>query len=226
MMGYAKSIYKSIQRRGILGTLRQLFFEFYFDRRFKTDTSNIILLDKLSINSKNIEHGVSYQGVNVSILKQCLKKINIDFGKSSFIDFGCGKGRALIYAGTFRFKKVIGVEFAKELQETAVENINIIKDKFPQTSFEALLLDATEYEVDPDINIFLFNNPFNELIASKVFNNIKLSIEKYPRRIYILYLNFSFADYNFIRDLGFTLVNRIDSKSKNEALIFSNEVTG
>ena len=63
-----------------------------------------------------MNRGYPYKATRVLPLRKlfCIIKgmIPVD---SIFVDFGCGKGRALLIASEYNFKSVRGVEFAHEL---------------------------------------------------------------------------------------------------------------
>jgi len=46
-----------------------------------------------------------------------------DVSSHSFVDYGSGKGRVLLVASDYAFKKIVGVEFSKVLNDVAVANI-------------------------------------------------------------------------------------------------------
>ena len=52
-----------------------------------------------------------------------LVKQNNNPGQDVFVDYGAGKGRTVVLASTYQFKRVIGVELAPELAAIAEENL-------------------------------------------------------------------------------------------------------
>ncbi len=59
-----------------------------------------------------------------------ISSLLIDYRQFVFVDFGFGKGTALLLATEFPFKRIIGVEFSPELHRIAEENIK----RFPKNS--------------------------------------------------------------------------------------------
>lgn len=49
--------------------------------------------------------------------------MGLDYSKFTFIDFGAGMGRVLLMASERPFRKIIGVEFARELITIAENNL-------------------------------------------------------------------------------------------------------
>jgi SAM-dependent methyltransferase len=116
-----------------------------------------------------------------------LKKLPVDKKKSTLLDYGCGKGRAIITAAAFPFNKVIGVEISY-LIDVAKKNID--KEKHRKTNnIELIHCDAMDYIIPADVNIFYFYNPFRGAILEKVTRNIYSSFKDTPRKIFIIFFN-------------------------------------
>src|ERR1700760_1085323 len=96
-----------------------------FDAVHGTDTREIIKIYKLdSVNSSYIySHG--YDACDIARLSRDLSFLPIEREKYEFIDIGCGKGRALIFAAEIGFGKVTGVELWPMLSEIAARNLEI-----------------------------------------------------------------------------------------------------
>ena len=56
-------------------------------------------------------------------------KTQIFPSKSVFVNIGSGKGRNLLIASQFNFKRVVGIEFSKEFCEIAKKNVDIFSLK-------------------------------------------------------------------------------------------------
>lgn len=104
------------------------------------------------------------------------------------VDFGCGKGRVLFYVNQ-RFQcEVCGVEIDEELYELALDNRAYYNTRFRDTMEKIELIHgkAEDYEVRPEDNVFYFFNPFEINIYEQVIANIVESVEKYPRRVFVM----------------------------------------
>ena len=84
-----------------------------FDLRHGTDTAGIEPLWRFEIRSPNARFGVRYQTTGEQELVDTLKCLHEDPHAFTFIDLGCGKGRALLVASNLGFIQVIGGEFAR-----------------------------------------------------------------------------------------------------------------
>ena len=122
------------------------------------------------------------------VLKYILKNLPIDYREFTFIDFGCGKGRALLCAADFPFNRIIGVEWSKDLSDIAIRNLKIYRSyKQKCTALEVHCMNVVDYKF-PASNIVLFMfNPFGPKIITQVFENIQKSALVSPHRFLILY---------------------------------------
>ena len=82
-----------------------------FDLRHGTDTFRRVPLRKLCINSEPRSRAAPYDASPVWPLRHLLRKFGVS-GSDVFVDFGCGKGRALLVAAGFPFRRVVGIEFS------------------------------------------------------------------------------------------------------------------
>ena len=56
-----------------------------------------------------------------------LASLNIDFREFTFIDIGSGKGRALLLAADYPFRRILGLELLPGLYRVAQQNIRQFK---------------------------------------------------------------------------------------------------
>ena len=104
------------------------------------------------------------------------------------VDFGCGKGRVLFYVSQ-RFQcEVCGIEVDEALYEQAVDNRSFFNTRFRDSVGKIELINgkAEEYEIRPEDNIFYFFNPFEINIFSQVIDHIMDSVEKHPRKVFVM----------------------------------------
>jgi 16S rRNA G966 N2-methylase RsmD len=159
-----------------------------FDRKYSVDTSGVTMLSQLTCDGNNKEHGVWYEPTPLKTLKTMFSMLPDDVSEFTFIDFGSGKGRTLLYASTFGFRRIIGVEFAKELHAIAERNIRTFRNSrqkcFDITSVRA---DAVEFSLPEDKCVLYFFHPFREEVMTRVLRNIEASYRKNPRKLIVLY---------------------------------------
>ena len=152
-----------------------------FDLAHETDTGGISPVWKLDADFTNARFGVRYQAVPADQLHAALAFLHQDWSTFTFVDLGCGKGRALIVASQHGFARLIGVEFAKSLVEIARKNSEITGSRA-----EVRLGDAARFEFPKgDLVVFMFN-PFGGEVMRQVMDNLARHSEG---KTYILYYN-------------------------------------
>lgn len=133
-----------------------------FDRKYGTDTSRMVDLQTLAIASPNVVHAGCgrYQAVTTSTFRQMLREDRFDPRRFVFLDVGSGKGRALMLATSYPFKRIIGVEFSRELVDVAVVNLGRFRAKTGRGGdIEVLCMDALDYALPSEpLALFLYNS--------------------------------------------------------------------
>jgi SAM-dependent methyltransferase len=99
-----------------------------FDAAHGVDTSGLIPAGNLITGHPSDAHVTAYYGVAPSILRTLIQLWRDTIpphpiSHYNFIDFGAGKGRALLVASHFPFHQVIGVELNPTLADTAERNL-------------------------------------------------------------------------------------------------------
>ena len=100
-----------------------------FDAAHGVETSGIIPAGNLTTGHPNDAHVTAYYGVAPSILRTLVQLWRDTtpphpINHYNFIDFGAGKGRALLVASQFSFHQVIGIELNPALADTAQLNLD------------------------------------------------------------------------------------------------------
>jgi SAM-dependent methyltransferase len=113
-----------------------------------------------------------------------------DLAQFTFIDLGSGKGRALLLASDYPFRRIIGVELLPSLNAIAQQNLTAYKSDSQQCfALESTCADATTYRFpDGPLLIYLFN-PFPESGLRRTIENLRQSLHENPRPAYVLYHN-------------------------------------
>ena len=184
----------AIKNVGILNTSK-LYISAIIDRLFYYDSEYDI---KESVdprdtipNHPSVHHATIYFPTRVRPFMKMLKTLNLNKSNTVFVDFGCGKGRALLLAAEFGIKKVKGIEFCDKLSSIALNNMQIYSDKYSTSSveFEIINNDMSLYNLDELDNLFYFYNPCDEYILDKVIHNIIDSFSGTSRCGTIVYQN-------------------------------------
>lgn len=152
----------SIRHRGFTNTCSMGFKEWQKERELGIRTFGAHAPDELSIEADSKLGGHLYQPSSSVIFERAMNTLPFNFEDKTFLDIGSGKGRALVLAAEAGFKKVIGVEYAAELNDIAHTNIERVRDKFPNTEFELIEGDALSYPITEQIDVIYLFNPFDE----------------------------------------------------------------
>ena len=97
--------------------------EHEFDRQYGVDTSGLVWSVDLKTGSPNDAWNTAYYGIGPSVFHHVMAQVLEPLQRTAtFIDLGCGKGRAVLLASQYPFAQVIGVEIAPQLHRIAVEN--------------------------------------------------------------------------------------------------------
>ena len=191
-----------------------------FDIWGKVDPQNLDGPDELK------KHAVKYDPSNKAFFKKIIENLEWQFQESTFVDFGCGKGAALMYASEYGFKKLIGVEFSPNLAQSAQENLKKMADlKVGVFNFEIVNIDASLYDIPLEADCFYFYHPFDSYIMDKVMKNIVKSLETRDRKILLVYLNA--VHRSVIEGYGFKTVKAytmedLDYNYFNGAYVYTN----
>ncbi|MGH7766933.1 MAG: class I SAM-dependent methyltransferase [Candidatus Binatia bacterium] len=195
----------SLHYRGVVGTVRACirsplrpilddqrvinFWERRFDRRFGVDTAGIIPREDLKIDGPSAAHAIHYQAAHPVLLEQTVAGLRIKYPEYTFVDFGCGKGKALLLASSFPFKTIVGVELSAELVQTAASNWKKYKSRKQRCiTLELAWMDAAKFPIPETPLVCFFYNPFREEIMARVLKNIEESVKRNPRDLIIVYL--------------------------------------
>jgi SAM-dependent methyltransferase len=114
----------------------------------------------------------------------------INFRNFTFIDLGSGKGRTLLMASDYPFRRIVGVELLSSLHEIARENMRQYESHSQKCfAIESICADATTFPLpEGPLVIYLFN-PFPESGMRQVAANLEQTLRAHPRPAFVLYHN-------------------------------------
>lgn len=135
-----------------------------------------------------------YQPTDPALLREMMAALPIEFSEFTFIDIGSGKGRTLLLASEYPFRKIVGVDVIEELHRAAEENVARYQSRpnqavARQTVIETVCMDAREF-VFPQtpLVVYLFN-PLPEAGLRQVMRNLEQSWKRAPRPVWVVYHN-------------------------------------
>lgn len=159
-----------------------------FDRRHGTETSRVVPLPALDIPSRNAGRGMFYEPIPPRVFRLAMRHLLIAHEQFTFLDFGSGKGRAVLLASELPFAEVIGVEFSPELHRIAQRNLAVVRNLRRRCSRVTLICDdVVDYRV-PSANLVLFFfDPFDQAVLSRVLDNVAGAVKGTTHRVHIVY---------------------------------------
>jgi SAM-dependent methyltransferase len=159
-----------------------------FDNQWNVDTGGIYRPSESEVHGQNWAHGIRYQAVDANALRETLSGLGVNHSEFTFLDFGSGKGRALLVASEFGFKRIVGVEYCADLNRIAAENLKRHPDMVRRCKdIELITSDATEVGLPSDPLVMFLFNPFSRAVMSKVVNNVTDSFRENPRQMAVIY---------------------------------------
>ena len=197
--------------------MRLLRDEIKGEHKYRLNTTGFEPTEQMNISRRFVDLAYSYMPSNYKLLEHVFKEVNRYNHNQTFLDIGCGKGRAMMVAAHYDFKKITGVEinldYCTSLSEKAIE----YQTEF-NCRFEIICNDASEYHIPDDVQTIFFYNPFKETIMRKVVANILDSATKNERSLYIIYLNPLYSE--LLLDAGFIKIYDTERYKELKASIY------
>ena len=159
----------------------------WFDATRHVRTEGFVAVAGLALTGAG-QSGNDYLPIRPSVGRQVLAHLPIqDLEEYTFVDLGSGKGRMLLVAAEYPFRKIRGVEFAIELQREAEQNLSSFSIRGQRCrDLESVNVDAAEYFFSDEQLVLYINNSFGLEILRKVFSNLEKSIRDHPRHVVVL----------------------------------------
>jgi hypothetical protein len=177
-----------------------------FDQMHGVDTSGLVPAKHLVTGHANDEHVTAYYGVAPSILRTLIDQWRETIpphpiSRYTFIDIGAGKGRGLLVASEYRFRKVIGIELNPDMTAIARHNvahwIGTHEADFtaPRLApIEVLEQDALDFDFPATPTLLFLFHPFEAPVLKQLLRRIETQFAKRPGTLDLLYVNSECAD--------------------------------
>lgn len=173
-----------------------------FDVRYGVETDGLIWGEQMAWGEAvRTEAGragafwaTGYYGVAPSVFWAVLDRLALDWERYSFVDIGCGKGRALLLALRYPFRRAVGVELSPEL--AAVAQRNLLQMRAPwrlDVPAEAFAGDATSFQLPDGPALLYFYHPFAAPVMRTFLEHVRREAGRRGSgaadEIYLLYMN-------------------------------------
>ena len=169
----------------LLGKVYRAAVDAGLDRRYRVQTLEEVNLEDLGLAAQDREY---YGPSRWTTLRKILPQHEVG-EQDVFIDFGSGKGRIVLQAATYPFKRVIGIELSEQLNEIALANLRRYSARAECADIQLVRADARDFNVPDDVTVAFFYNPFKGAIFESVIGKLIASYDRSPRRMRIIYRN-------------------------------------
>jgi hypothetical protein len=197
----------SLRHRGLGGSLRYYGREFVDMLRDLTPTRRKSRYGDIDFD---FEHGVDttwatvslrtrvrewlsggqYQPSEPILFREIIESLPVPPDGFIFIDLGSDKGRTLLMASSYPFRRIIGMELLAELNTIAVQNIaRYHSDDQRSFAIESHAGDARHFQFPAEPTILYLFNPFPRHIWREVLANLQSSLMAAPRPFFVVYHN-------------------------------------
>jgi predicted RNA methylase len=157
------------------------------DVQYGIDTIGMVEAASISSDKNLIPQITIYAGSQPSILRKSLAALG-PVEEYTFIDYGCGKGRAAIVAAEFPFREVVGVDLSGALVECARENAAKVAARFPgcpQMRFEEA--NVVDFSLPPGKLVLFAYHPFGAEVLAQVVKNLEAALAGHTTHIFFVY---------------------------------------
>ncbi len=171
-----------------------------FDLVHDVDTSGLIWGQDLASGHRNDAWITAYYAIAPSLFNAVLDRLspslNDQWSRFSFLDLGCGKGRALLLAARRPFHSIIGVELHPTLARIAEQNLRTVTRPTHLAAADlrcsritVLAADATTLDYPQTPLLVYLYHPFLAPVLRRCLFNLERSLRDHPREAWLLYIN-------------------------------------
>jgi SAM-dependent methyltransferase len=130
-----------------------------------------------------------YQPIPAEEFREAMSKLVIDFSQFTFIDVGSGKARALMLAGEYGFKRIVGIELLPQLHRIAEQNVQKLRERGVSLNIELICADASQFNFPDEPTVLFLFNPLRQDLLSALLNNLESERRARLWPLYIVYAN-------------------------------------
>jgi len=166
-------LYVLFKKYGIKGVFRIIKEDIWFDIKHQTNTAAPVNQKQLFPVKYHAEQN-RYVASTFEVLESALKFVSseVNLPDCGFVDLGSGKGKALIVAARYSFKRIKGIEFSVKMHEAAVRNQRLLGIS---SQVELIHDSASNVEFLPDERVIYFFNSFTGDTLERCLRNIMSS---------------------------------------------------
>jgi SAM-dependent methyltransferase len=166
-----------------------------FDQRFGVETGGLVEGRELRSGHRNDAFNTAYYGMAPSRFQRVMELWIADeshaaIGDYSFVDVGCGKGRAVMMASEFGFRQVVGVELHAGLARIAKANLAVWTAAGRAVCPVRIVCEeATEFVFPEGASLLYLFHPFAAPVMKRLIERIEADFAGRPGMLDLIYFN-------------------------------------
>lgn len=196
---FIRSAHKLLFNRRIKGVLERIPYarrvyagwmrQHPFDARHGIDTSGFVPVEAIHPDPALNKLIIVYAGSQPSIVRRALAALPEPESRT-FIDLGCGKGRATIVASELHFKRILGVELSEDLAKTARANMEHVRSKSVGGSpIEIVQGNALKYDFPAGKVVIFMYHPFGRELMTELVRTLEARLNDRFEHLFVVYNN-------------------------------------
>ena len=162
-----------------------------FDAAHGTDTAAILVGRELGPCVTRAGHLViPYETTSEAAIRMALDGLDADFSRAVFVDLGCGKGKPLMVAASYPFRRLVGVDVSPACIAVARRNVAQLRaGRDRPERVELRVQDAEDFAFPAEPLVVYLYNPFPGAVLERVVANLEASLRESPRQVAVVYVN-------------------------------------
>lgn len=171
--------------------LRSRFGDADYDWDYKVNTTSgaVRWRDRL-LGAFNSPYQPTERALFHEMMDALAQRARINFKDFTFVDLGSGKGRTLLMASDYPFRRIVGVELLPSLNQIAQQNLAQYHSASQKClAMESICADATTFTLPEGALVIYLFNPLPESGLRRALANLEKSLDEDPRPIYVIYHN-------------------------------------
>jgi len=161
-----------------------------FDEFWGTDTEHHIGAAELDCSGADVPGLWRYWPTARATFERILESADVAYESSVFVDLGSGKGRVLLMASEYPFRRIVGVELSPALHRVAERNVAAWRSPYRRCPrIDLVCMDAAQFQLPPEETLLYLFQPFPANTMRAVLDNLGKSLQRHPRPVRLAYLN-------------------------------------
>jgi SAM-dependent methyltransferase len=166
-----------------------------FDRVHGTDTAGSVLLaaagvSELDAQRGNLVYRPLWESSFHATMRRLRRSLGAELARYTFIDIGSGKGKLLLLATRYPFKRIIGVEYAPALHAIAMSNVaQFTRSGNATGNISPVQGDATTFALPPGPIVAMLFNALDRATTARLVVSLVAQRTESNDPIFLIYEN-------------------------------------